>query len=46
MIIECTKKLADAMKMKVKPYDEINSSPFYEGMLTYFILIEEKVLFL
>lgn len=30
MIIECTKKLADAMKIKVSPYDTTNSNPLYE----------------
>lgn len=42
MIIECTKKLADTMKMKVEPYDPTNSSPFYEWHANLFMFDRRK----
>lgn len=42
MIIECTKKLADAMKIKVKPYDVANAESFYEWHANLFMFDRRK----
>ncbi|MEH6944737.1 DUF6933 domain-containing protein [Bacillus sp. JJ722] len=42
MIIECTKKLADAMKIKIEPYNPINSTPFYEWHANLFMFDRRK----
>lgn len=42
MIIECTKKLADAMKIKLKPYDAASSDSFYEWHANLFMFDRRK----
>lgn len=42
MIIECTKKLADAMKINVSPYDATNADSFYEWHANLFIFDRRK----
>lgn len=42
MIIECTKKLADAMKMKLDPYDPTNADSFYEWHANLFMFNRRK----
>lgn len=42
MIIECTKKLADAMKIKLDPYDPTNTDSFYEWHANLFMFNRRK----
>ncbi len=42
MIIECTKKLADAMKIKLKSYDTTNADPFFEWHANLFMFVRRK----
>lgn len=42
MIIECTKKLADAMKINLKPYDATNVDSFYEWHANLFMFDRRK----
>jgi hypothetical protein len=42
MIIECTKKLADAMKINLKPYDAANADSFYEWHSNLFMFDRRK----
>jgi hypothetical protein len=42
MIIECTKKLADAMKIKPNGYETNNSEPFYEWHANLFMFDRRK----
>lgn len=42
MIIECTKKLADAMKIKLDLYDPTNADPFYEWHANLFMFDRRK----
>lgn len=42
MIIECTKKLAEAMKIKVEEYNEVDPSPFYEWHANLFLFDRRK----
>lgn len=42
MIIECTKKIADAMKINLKPYDATNADSFYEWHANLFMFDRRK----
>lgn len=42
MIIECTKKLSEAMKIKLVPYDETKADPFYDWHANLFMLYRRK----
>lgn len=42
MIIECTKKLADAMKIKLNLYDATNTDSFYEWHANLFMFDRRK----
>lgn len=42
MIIECTKKLADAMKIKINSYNAANSDSFYEWHANLFMFDRRK----
>lgn len=42
MIIECTKKLADAMKIKINPYNAANAGSFYEWHANLFVFDRRK----
>lgn len=42
MIIECTKKLADAMKIKLNPYDATKVNSFYEWHANLFTFDRRK----
>ncbi len=42
MLIECTKKLADAMKISLSDIKPIERKPFYEWHANFFCLIEKK----
>ena len=42
MLIECTKKLSEAMKIKLLPYDETKAAPFYEWHANLFYLFRRK----
>lgn len=42
VIIECTKKLADVMKINVKPYDAIKADSFYEWHANLFVFDRRK----
>lgn len=42
MLIECTKKLSEAMKINIVPYDESKADPFYEWHANVFILFRRK----
>ena len=43
MIIECTKKLADEMKMKLEPYYLDISNPFYEWHANMYVYNRKKL---
>lgn len=42
MIIECTKKLADTMKIKLNPYDSVNTDSLYEWHANLFMFDSRK----
>lgn len=42
MIIECTKKLAEAMKIKINPYNAANAGSFYEWHANLFVFDRRK----
>ncbi|GAA0761878.1 MULTISPECIES: hypothetical protein [Clostridium] len=42
MIIECTKKLADAMKIKISSYNAANADSFYEWHANLFMFDRRK----
>jgi hypothetical protein len=42
MIIECTKRLADSMKINLKPYDALNVDSFYEWHANLFMFDRRK----
>ncbi|MFL0196288.1 DUF6933 domain-containing protein [Clostridium sp. WILCCON 0269] len=42
MIIECTKKLAEAMKIKLKPYDATSTDSFYGWHANLFMFDRRK----
>lgn len=42
MIIECTKKLADAMKISLKSYDDTNADSLYEWHANLFMFDRRK----
>ena len=42
MLIECTKKLSEVMKINLAPYDESKADPFYEWHANVFMLFRRK----
>nr|WP_029503850.1 hypothetical protein [Lachnoclostridium phytofermentans] len=42
MLIECTKKLSEVMKINLTSYDESKADPFYEWHANVFMLFRRK----